>query len=233
MTLYIVSTPIGNLEDMTLRGLRLLKESDCIACEDTRQTIKLLNHYEIKKPLISYHAHSSRRRSDELLAALKQGKQVALVSDCGTPGISDPGGMLAALALENGIAVESVPGPSAVTAALASSGFPSDRFVFLGFLPRRSGRAGKLLQQAAVLELTIALYESPYRTAKTLALIQKLFGENILVAVARELTKKFEECIRGTVSHVLDIIKQREVLGEVVILIRANDNKSEIRSTNI
>jgi 16S rRNA (cytidine1402-2'-O)-methyltransferase len=219
MTLYIVSTPIGNLEDITLRGLRFLKESDIIACEDTRQTVKLLNHYGITKPLISYHAHSSRKRTDEIIEVLRQGRQVALVSDGGTPGISDPGGKLAAEALEQGIPVQSIPGPSAVTAALAGSGFPADRFVFLGFLPRRSSRAAKLLGQAAGLGITIAFYESPYRTADTLELIQKVFGDTTMVAVARELTKKFEETIRGPVSQVREVVAQRKILGEVVILI--------------
>lgn len=225
MTLFVVSTPIGNLEDITIRALRVIKESDLIACEDTRRTQKLLYAYQIQKRLTSYHAHSNERRIREILEVLKQGKTVALVSDSGTPGISDPGYILIRRAIEQGIPVQSIPGPTALTAACACSGFPGDRFVFLGFLPRKKGKASRLLQESVKLNQTVLLYESPYRVCKTLDLLYELFGDTVEVVVARELTKKFEEILRGKIQEVNEKLKSKEIRGEIVILFKVSKNE--------
>lgn len=223
MALFVVSTPIGNLEDISFRALRILKEASVIACEDTRRTQKILQYYQIKNRLISYHAHSNEKRTLEIVEDLRSGKDVALVSDSGTPGISDPGWDLINRAITHGIQVQTVPGPSAVAAACSCSGLPCDRFVFLGFLPRRKGRAARMLTSAYELQHTVVLYESPYRVSSTLGTLAELFGRNITVVVARELTKKFEEMIRGTVHDVQEILKGRKILGEVVILFKKSD----------
>ncbi|MFH1380164.1 MAG: 16S rRNA (cytidine(1402)-2'-O)-methyltransferase [bacterium] len=231
MALFVVSTPIGNLEDITLRAVNVLKEADLIACEDTRQTNKLLHKYDIHKKLLSYHSYSSFKRTREIIDLLKNEKNVALVSDSGTPGISDPGYMLIAEALQHGIKVQSIPGPSAVTSACACSGLPCDRFVFLGFLPRRKIRAERLLTNALALNHTVVLYESPHRIKETLAHIQRLFGGSPHLVIAREMTKIFEEIIRGTVQEVCETIANREIKGEIVVLINNTiDKKSSVEA---
>lgn len=218
MTLFVVSTPIGNLNDITLRALSILKEADIIACEDTRRTQKLLLNFNINKRLLSYHSYSSGKRTRDIIDLLKNNKNIALVTDSGTPGVSDPGYALIADAAKQGIPVQSIPGSSAVTAACACSGLPCDRFVFLGFLPRRKSRAVRLLKKAAELKQTVVIYESPYRIAETLKRLDALFGESLQVVVAREMTKKFEEILRGTVHEIYRKLTAREIKGEIVIL---------------
>ena len=215
--LYIVATPIGNLEDITLRALRVLKEADLIAAEDTRRTRKLLTHYGIKTPLTSYHAHNQAVRGPELLEKLKQGLSVALVSDAGTPGFSDPGADLAAAAWEAGIRVEAVPGPAAGVAALSISGFKGD-VTFLGFLPRRAGKRREFLARLAPEERVLILYESPQRLAGTLAELAQVMGDR-QVLVVRELTKVFEEHWRGPAAEVAQALAGREIKGECTLVL--------------
>ncbi len=217
-TLYLVATPIGNLEDITLRALRVLRECDIVAAEDTRHTGQLLRHFEIAKPMISYFRFNESRRSEEIIGRLGRGEKVALVTDAGTPGISDPGERVVKAAIAAGFRVEAIPGACAAVVALAASGLPTDEFHFGGFLPHKSGQRLKELQRLAAVPGTIILYESPYR-------IEKLLGElNLLVpdrqiAVGRELTKKFEEMWRGTASDVAASAKKRVLKGEFVVLI--------------
>ena len=212
--LYIVATPIGNLEDITLRALRILKEVDLILCEDTRVTINLLNHYEIKTPTLSYHQHSGIVKSGKILEALSQGKQVALVTDAGTPGVSDPGGKLVAEALLENHEIESVPGASALTATISVSGIPMDKFTFLGFLPHKKGRQ-TLLKKIVESEYPVVLYESVHRIEK---LLNELPSEDQIVLV-RELTKKFETVYRGSVTEVLQMLQADKVKGEFVVIV--------------
>lgn len=214
--LYLCSTPIGNLEDITLRVLRILRDADLIAAEDTRQTKKLLSHFEITTPMVSYHAHNQVTRGDEILARLRDGCTVALVSDAGTPGVSDPGALLVSQALAAGIPVAALPGASAVLTALVVSGLPTDRFVFEGFLPRK-GRAGALAALARETR-TIVIYESPRRVARTVEELMDAWGDR-RVAVARELTKKFEEIFRGTLSEALAHLREREPRGEFTLVV--------------
>ncbi|MBN1680860.1 MAG: 16S rRNA (cytidine(1402)-2'-O)-methyltransferase [Anaerolineae bacterium] len=216
-TLYIVPTPIGNLEDITLRALRVLHESTLIAAEDTRTTRKLLARYEIDTPLTSYHEHNKLTKLDAVLAALDTG-DVALVSDAGTPGISDPGYELVQVALARDIPVVPLPGPSAVITALVASGLPTDRFVFVGFLPRKSGALRKALADLAAERGTLIAYESPNRLVDTLAAVLDVLGERP-VAVARELTKLYEEVQRGPVSDVLAHYRQTPPKGEITLVI--------------
>ena len=218
-TLYLVPTPLGNLGDITHRAVDTLNTVDMIACEDTRRTLGLLNHLGITKPLVSYHAHSPEKRTRQVLAALESGKSVALVSDAGTPALSDPGTELVQAAIAAGIKVESLPGPCAAITALVASGLSTDRFFFIGFLPRRPSRAKRMLSGAMALEATTVIYESPFRTVETLEWIQELGGPDRLVVVARELTKIFEEYIRGTVAHVLEQMRGKTVKGEIVLMI--------------
>jgi 16S rRNA (cytidine1402-2'-O)-methyltransferase len=213
-TLYIVATPIGNLEDITLRALRILKEADLIACEDTRHTKILLTHYQIARPLVSYHQHSRLQKVDELLAELQSGKSVALVSDAGTPGISDPGGVLVEKAQAAGLAVVPVPGASAVTALASVAGIAMDRFLFLGFLPHKKGRE-TLLKKITESEVPVIFYESPHRILKTLGSLAQSQGKLI---VGRELTKKFEEIFRGSPSEALEHFSKAEARGEFVLI---------------
>jgi 16S rRNA (cytidine1402-2'-O)-methyltransferase len=217
--LYLVPTPIGNLEDITLRALRVLREADLVVCEDTRQTVKLLNHYQIQKPLLSFYTYNQRQRIPHIAAELEAGKTIALVSDSGTPGISDPGYFMVQEALARGIAVVSLPGPSAAVTALVASGLPSDGYVFAGFLKRKAGKLKKELAAAAAAGRTIIFYESPYRVKKTLALCREVFPGDTRVVLARELTKKFEEYIRGTLDEVSERVRDRDLLGEFVVLI--------------
>ncbi|KAB2880520.1 16S rRNA (cytidine(1402)-2'-O)-methyltransferase [bacterium] len=216
-TLYIVSTPIGNLEDMTQRALRILKEVDLIACEDTRQTRKLLDHYQIKNQLTSFFEHNEIRKIPEVVAVLQSGKSVAVVSDSGTPTISDPAFKLVREARAQGVAVVPVPGANAAMAAISVSGLPTDSFIFEGFLPHKKGRqtAWKKLAEE---DRTIVLYESPHRVLKTLTEIQEHLGERHVV-IARELTKKFEEILQGSSSELKTHFEKHEPRGEFVILI--------------
>lgn len=215
-TLYLCGTPIGNLEDVTLRVLRLLAEVDLVAAEDTRHTRKLLSHYGIRTPLTSFHAHNRKRKAEELLARLREGDSVALVSDAGMPGISDPGADLVALAVREGIPVVPVPGPSAVLAALVASGLRTDRFVFEGFLPRRGRK--RALEALRAEQRTVVLFESPQRLTATLDDILEVLGDR-RVAVARELTKHFEEVYRGTVSTARVHFETRPPKGEITLVL--------------
>jgi 16S rRNA (cytidine1402-2'-O)-methyltransferase len=216
--LYLVATPIGNLEDITLRALRVLKEADVIACEDTRQTQKLLQHYSIHKEMISYHAHNELTRAPELVIQLEEGAQVALVSDAGTPVVSDPGHRLVVLCLRHHIPVVPIPGPSAFVAALAASGMPTDEFLFVGFLPPRVGARRKKLDALKSEPRALVFYEAPHRLAETLADAADLLGERHAV-VAREVTKIHEEFLRGTLGELRDAAKQRPPRGEITLLI--------------
>lgn len=216
--LSIVGTPIGNLEDISLRALRVLREADVIAAEDTRHTGGLLKRYELHKPLVSYHEFNEAQRAAELVQSLQKGQQVALVSDAGMPTLSDPGYRLIRAAIAAGIAVEVIPGPSAVTAALAVSGLPALPFLFFGFLPHKSAQRQKTLARLKTLGVTIVFFESPYRLVKTLADLRDCFGERQMV-VARELTKKFEEVLRGTPSELLKRLENKRVKGEITVVI--------------
>lgn len=215
--LYVCPTPIGNLEDVTLRVLRVLREVDLVAAEDTRHTRKLLSHYDIHTPLVSYHAHNQKKRGKELLQKLKEGQKIALVSDAGMPGISDPGAELVRAALEEGIEVEVLPGPSAVLTALVASGLDTRRFVFEGFLPqsKRKQHLERLKEETR----TIVLFEAPHRLACTLAELQAFLGEDRRVAVARELTKVHEEIFRGTLSEALEHFRAHPPKGEITIVL--------------
>jgi len=219
--LYAVATPIGNLEDITLRALRILKEADLIAAEDTRRTRKLLSHYAIHTPITSYYGRESK--ADYLIGALKRGKSVAMVSEAGTPGISDPGYPLIRRAIENGITVQSIPGPCAAISALVVSGLPSDGFIFTGFLPRKKGKLIRQIGGLFSLEKTIIFYESPNRLVASLEAIKESFGEANVV-IARELTKKFEEILRGSIDSILNLLKERKIRGEVIVLLHKAEN---------
>ncbi|MEW6189500.1 MAG: 16S rRNA (cytidine(1402)-2'-O)-methyltransferase, partial [Actinomycetota bacterium] len=200
-TLFVVATPIGNLEDLSLRALRILKEVDLIAAEDTRHTKILLNHYGIKTPVTSYHRYTRMRKIDYLLNRLEEGKNIALVCDAGTPGISDPGWKLINAAVNKGIEIVPIPGPSAFLAAASVSGIPLSQFIYLGFLPKKKGRK-KLLNSLRDEERVIIFYESSHRILKTLTEIKEIFGDREVV-VCRELTKKFEDIIRGRIDEVI------------------------------
>lgn len=218
--LSIVSTPIGNLEDFTFRALRTLKEADLIAAEDTRHTGILLKHFGIETPQTSFHAHSGMVKLDRIMEALHGGKHVALVSDAGTPGISDPGYLLIRRAIEEGIQVTSIPGPSAVLAALVVSGLPMDKFVYLGFLPIKKGRQ-TLLKSLLSEERTLIFYESPHRLQRTLRdLVEFGFGQHQL-ALARELTKLHETVYRGTVEQLASDLSEQTLKGEMVLVLHA------------
>jgi 16S rRNA (cytidine1402-2'-O)-methyltransferase len=218
--LYLVATPIGNLEDITLRALRVLKEVDLIACEDTRQTLKLLNHYDIKTRLVSYHQHNEVTKAAELVVDLEGGAQIALVTDAGMPGISDPGFRLIALAIRHHVPVVPIPGASAFLAALVASGLPTDSFRFGGFLPSKSGQRRKLLESVKDSPRTQVFYEAPHRLLETLSDVAEVLGEDRHVVVAREVTKIHEEFLRGRVREILEQFKARgDVKGEITLLI--------------
>jgi 16S rRNA (cytidine1402-2'-O)-methyltransferase len=216
--LYLVSTPIGNLEDITLRALRILKEVDLIACEDTRQTQKLLQHYGIRKEMVSYHEHNEMTRAPELVIELEQGARAALVSDAGTPVISDPGHSLISLCLRHHIPVVPIPGPSAFVAALAASGLPSDEFLFVGFLPARMGARRKALDSLKTEMRTLILYEAPHRLLETLADAAEILGARPAV-IAREVTKLHEEFRRGHLDELLEQARKHAPRGEITLLI--------------
>lgn len=217
--LYLVSTPIGNLEDITLRALRVLKEADLIACEDTRHTRKLLDHFGISKPAVSYHQHNEAARAEDLIARLERGDNIALVSDAGTPLVSDPGYRVVAAAIEAGITVTPIPGPSAALAALAASGLPTDSFRFCGFLPAKSSQRRKLLEELKRETMTLIFYEAPHRILDALDDIAAVMGDRP-VAVARELTKVHEELLRGSAAEVRQRLNPR---GEITLLIGKGD----------
>ena len=217
-TLYVVATPIGNLEDLTLRALRTLKEVALVACEDTRRTRGLLSHYGISVPVTSYFEHNKRVKGEAILRALRDGKSVALVTDAGTPGISDPGFLLVKDARAEGIPVTPIPGPSAVVTALSAAGVPADRFVFEGFLPIKPGRRLNRLRALRALETTIVCYESPHRIAASLAAIAEVFGATPMVA-ARELTKHFEEIVEGSAAALAERFAGPAARGEFTLVI--------------
>jgi len=217
-TLYIVATPIGNLEDITLRALRILREVDLIACEDTRQTLKLLRHYGIRRPLISYHEHNQRKRAEDLIARLKQGQNVALVSDAGTPLLSDPGDVLLERAIAEGIPIVPIPGPSAVTAAVMAAGLPVRRFLFVGFLPAQRGPRRAELERLKAIPYTLIFFEAPHRVAETLADMREILGDRPAV-LARELTKVHETFERATLSDLAERVQETPVRGEIVLLV--------------
>ncbi|MDD2367290.1 MAG: 16S rRNA (cytidine(1402)-2'-O)-methyltransferase [Desulfuromonadaceae bacterium] len=217
-TLYIIATPIGNLEDMTYRAVRILGEVDLVAAEDTRHSLKLMTHFGISKPLTSYFDHNQQIKGERILNALRQGKSVALISDAGTPCISDPGYQLVRDAVSEGISVVPLPGSCAAVTALSASGMPTDAFTFAGFPPSRQGKRRTFLSSLSNLPGTLVMYEAPHRLLDTLNDIRDLLGERVVV-VARELTKIFEEFIRGTVSEVISSVSQTPVRGEVVLLV--------------
>jgi 16S rRNA (cytidine1402-2'-O)-methyltransferase len=216
--LYLVATPLGNLEDITVRALRLLGEADLIACEDTRHTAKLLHHYGIDKPTISYHQHNEAARAGELVQRLEQGAQIILVTDAGTPGISDPGHRLVSLCLEKQVPVIPIPGPSAVIAALTASGLPAEEFLFAGFLPSRPTARRKALQTLARENRTLVLYEAPHRLVDTLSDALEYMGRRQAV-IAREMTKIHEEFLRGDLAELLVRMQQQPVRGEITLVI--------------
>ncbi len=222
--LYLVATPIGNLEDITLRALRVLKSVDRIACEDTRQTQKLLNHFDISTPTISYHEHNERARAVELIALLQQGGSVAVVSDAGTPAFSDPGLELVRAALDAGVRVIPIPGANAALSALVACGLDTDRFLYVGFLAAKPGARRTELETLAtgMSGLTLVVYEAPHRILETLADVEAVWGDSVRVVVARELTKLHEEFLRGTAGEVRVALSARErIRGEIVLLIEA------------
>jgi 16S rRNA (cytidine1402-2'-O)-methyltransferase len=223
--LYIVATPIGNLEDITLRALRVLKEVDLILCEDTRVTKKLLDRYQIKKPLLSYHQHSKLQKIEEIISLLKEGKNLALVSDSGTPGVSDPGNKLVNEVvkwLSDRVKIVPIPGPSALTCAASVSGFAMDKFLFLGFLPKKKKRK-EILKEILESKYPVIFYESPYRILKTLKELKEAMNSEQRatnnIVVARELTKKFETIYRGKIEEVIKKIQEDKIRGEFVVIV--------------
>ncbi len=232
-TLYVVATPIGNLEDITHRAVRVLREADLIACEDTRHTAKLLQHYQIEKPTISYHEHNEAARAEELVSKLEQGLTIAQVSDAGMPGISDPGYRVIKLAIERGIHVVPVPGPSAAIAALAVSGLPTDSFQFLGFLPARSGERRNVLEALRDAQLTTVVYEAPHRVVETMKDVVEILGPERPVVLARELTKVHEEFIRGSAAELSAELERREVKGEITLVIGKSEGPGQTAKKNV
>jgi 16S rRNA (cytidine1402-2'-O)-methyltransferase len=226
--LYIVATPIGNLEDITLRALRVLREVDLIACEDTRHTQKLLNHFEISKPTQSYHEHNEASRARELVERIAGGERIALVSDAGVPGISDPGERVIQAAVERGLNVVVVPGASAMISAIVASGLPAGQFRFIGFLPARSGERRSALEQLKNAAETLIFYEAPHRILDMLSDVESILGSDRRMVVARELTKIHEEMLRGTVHHVLTQLKSRPaVKGEMTVIVAGKPEHGE------
>ncbi|WP_433973646.1 16S rRNA (cytidine(1402)-2'-O)-methyltransferase [Tunturiibacter lichenicola] len=234
--LYLVATPIGNLEDITLRALRVLRRADRIACEDTRQTQKLLNHFEIRTPTVSYHMHNEGTRTEELVAELKQGARIAVVSDAGTPGIADPGGQIVTAALAAGVDVFPVPGANAAISGLIASGLPTERFTFHGFLPAKAGQRKTALEELPRGETTHVFYEAPHRILDTLADLEAVFGDAQHVVIARELTKLHEEFLRGSVDALrAELATRASIRGEIVLLFTLNpaENSSQKKKTSL
>ncbi len=233
-TLFLVGTPIGNLEDITLRALRTLKEVDLIACEDTRQTQKLLNHYAIEKRTVSYHEHNELERAPELVNHLENGEHVAVVSDAGMPGVSDPGYRLVALAVRHHIRVVPIPGASAFLSALVASGLPTDSFRFGGFLPAKAGARRTILESSRSSPRTQIFYEAPHRVRETLQDVVEIFGADRRVVVAREVTKLHEEFLRGRAGEVLaELDRREEVKGEITLLIAKEDDSEAPRTQDV
>ena len=227
--LYLVATPIGNLEDITLRALRVMKEVDLIACEDTRQTQKLLSHYEIQTRTVSYHEHNEMTKAAELVVDLESGAKIALVTDAGMPGISDPGFRLIALAIRHHVPVIPIPGASAFLAALVASGLPTDSFRFSGFLPAKSGQRRKLLESVRESPRTQVFYEAPHRLLETLTDLIEVLGEDRHIVVAREVTKLHEEFLRGRASEVSEQLSARgSVKGEITLLIAKAETREQV-----
>ena len=225
-TLYLVATPIGNLEDITLRALRTLKECDLVAAEDTRRTGQLLKHFGISKPMLSYYRFNEAQRSEQIIERLRRGERIALATDAGSPGISDPGERIVHAAIAAGFRVEPVPGPTALVAALTASGLPTDEFHFVGFLPHKTGPRRRKLAALKGLEGTLVLYESPFRVEKLLVeLTETMHG--CPTVLARELTKKFEEFLRGTPDELLQALKTRSPKGEFVVLVNLGPSTSQ------
>lgn len=222
--LYIVPTPVGNMEDMTLRAIRILKEADLVLAEDTRTTGKLLKHYEISNHLMSHHKFNEHGTSASIVERLKAGQTIALVSDAGTPGISDPGFFLAREAAKAGITVQTLPGATACIPAIVSSGLPCDRFCFEGFLPQKKGRKTRL-ESLADETRTMVFYESPYRLVKTIQQFAEVFGDDRQACVCREISKMFEESIRGTLKEIADHFTTTEPKGEIVIVVAGKNIK--------
>lgn len=216
--LYIVPTPIGNLEDMTLRALSVLKSVDLILAEDTRNTIHLLKHFQIDKPLRSYHAHNEHKTVEQIVELIQANQSVALVSDAGTPAISDPGFLLVRACIQQNVAIETLPGPTAFVPALVNSGLPCDAFVFFGFLPQKKGRHTKLLSLKEEIR-TMIFYESPFRLIKLLEEFKEYLGGERQVSVSRELSKLYEETVRGTVEEVMVHFASKTVKGEIVVVL--------------
>jgi len=216
--LFVVGTPIGNLEDISLRALRVLREADQIACEDTRHTRKLLEHYDIHRPLISYHEHNETTRAPELVAALEHGAKIALVTDAGTPMVSDPGYHLVQLCVRHGIPVVPIPGPSALLAALCASGLPAEQFVFAGFLPSRKGERRRALERLRLEERTIVLYEAPHRAAESLTDALEILGDRP-ACLAREITKIHEEFQRGSLAQLAEQARSKPPRGEITLIL--------------
>jgi len=231
-TLYVVATPIGNLEDLSFRALRVLKQADLIAAEDTRHTRKLCNNYAINTPLTSYYAHNEETKVDRIVEQLQSAKTVALVSDAGTPAISDPGYLLVTRCRDAGIPVLAIPGPSAVISALSISGLPSERFCFAGFLPAKSSLRRRFLEGLQEETQTVVCYESPRRLVKSLEIMQEVLGGERRVSVARELTKIHEEMISGTIPELIGHYKEKGVRGEIVILISPAAQKVQKESVD-
>jgi 16S rRNA (cytidine1402-2'-O)-methyltransferase len=229
--LFIVATPLGNLKDITLRALEVLKESDLIAAEDTRRTHKLLSAYDLHIPLTSYHENNKIKKIPSLIERMKQGQRISLVTDGGTPGISDPGSELVREARREMIPVIPIPGPSALTCAISASGLPGDSFVFLGFLPRRKSRRKRILEEVKDQTRTIVLYEAPHRIAELLREIQNVLGEREMV-MARELTKVYEEILCGPISQLIEQISERKPKGEFCLLLSPPKLRKEIENAN-
>lgn len=224
--LYICGTPIGNLSDITLRCLETLKKVDLIAAEDTRHTRILLNHYDIKKPVTSYHEFTTQKKTDYILQKLKEGQDIALLSNAGMPGLCDPGYEIINRALENNIALVPIPGVSALTTALVISGFPMQKFVFEGFIPRKKGEKEQFFTRLKEEPRTLIFYETPHRIKGTLLVIKQIMGERRIV-LARELTKIFEEIIRGKLSEVIEYINSKEVKGEITLVLESNSARGD------
>ena len=221
--LFVVPTPVGNLEDMTFRAVRVLKEVDLILAEDTRTSSVLLKHFEIKKPMMSHHKFNEHKTIEGVVARLEAGENIALISDAGTPGISDPGFLVVRECVRHGIEVQCLPGATAFVPALVSSGLPNDRFCFEGFLPQKKGRMTRLLTLQSEVR-TMVFYESPYRLVKTLTQFSEYFGAEREVAVCREISKLHEECVRGTLSEVIEHFKANEPRGEIVVILKGKED---------
>jgi 16S rRNA (cytidine1402-2'-O)-methyltransferase len=222
--LYLVPTPIGNLEDVTLRAIRILKEADLILAEDTRTSGKLLKHFEISTNMMSFHMHNEHQMIDKVVEKLKNGQTIAVVTDAGTPGISDPGFLLSRACIQNDIEIECLPGATALIPALVNSGFPSDRFIFEGFLPLKKGRQTRFLQLAEETR-TMIFYESPHKLLKTLKDFTTYFGAERVISASRELTKMYEETVRGTVTEVTQYFEKKAPKGEFVLVVKGKSDK--------